>query len=40
VALTRDSDEHGLKRGDVATLINTVLHPSGGANGPVLERVK
>jgi hypothetical protein len=37
VALTRDLDEHGLKRGDVATLVDTVPHPTGGAEGLVLE---
>jgi hypothetical protein len=37
VSLSRDLDEHGLKRGDVATLVDTVPHPSGGADGLVLE---
>ena len=37
VALTRDLHEHGLKRGDVATLVDSVPHPSGGAEGFVLE---
>jgi hypothetical protein len=37
VALTRDLEEHGLKRGDVASLIDTVRHPSGGGEGVVLE---
>ncbi len=37
VALTRDIEEHGLKRGDVATWVDTVKHPSGGADGMVLE---
>jgi hypothetical protein len=37
VALTRDIDEHGLKRGDVATLVDFSPHPSGGAEGMVLE---
>jgi hypothetical protein len=37
VALTRDLDEHGLKRGDVATIVDTIPHPSGGPEGVVLE---
>jgi hypothetical protein len=37
VALARDLDEHGLKCGDVATLVNTVPHPDGGEGGYVLE---
>jgi hypothetical protein len=37
VALTRDINEHGLKRGDVATLVDTVPHPSGSDEGMVLE---
>lgn len=37
VALTRDLDDQGLKRGDVATIVDTVPHPSGGADGVVLE---
>ena len=37
VALARDLDEHGLKRGDVATIVDTVPHPSGGREGLVLE---
>ena len=37
VALTNDLDEHGLKRGDVVTLVDRVTHPSGGAEGMVLE---
>ena len=37
VALTRDLDEHDLKRGDVATLVDTVPHPAGGPDGVVLE---
>ena len=37
VALTRDFDEHGLRRGDVATLIDTAPHPSGGPLGLILE---
>lgn len=37
VALARDLAEHGLKRGDVATLIDTVPHPTGGPDGLVLE---
>jgi len=37
VALARDLEQHGLKRGDVATLVDTVPHPSGGPEGLVLE---
>jgi hypothetical protein len=37
IALARDLDEHGLKRGDVATIVDTVPHPAGGAEGLVLE---
>ena len=37
VALTRDIDEHSLKRGDVATLVDVAPHPSGGPEGMVLE---
>jgi hypothetical protein len=37
VALARDLDEHGLKRGDVATVVDTVPHPTGGPDGLVLE---
>jgi hypothetical protein len=37
VALTRDIDAEGLKRGDVATWIDTVPHPQGGPEGVILE---
>jgi len=37
VALKRDIPEHGLKGGDVATLIDYVPHPQGGEQGCVLE---
>jgi ribulose-phosphate 3-epimerase len=37
VALTRDFYEHGLKRGDVATVVDSVPHPSGGEEGLILE---
>ena len=37
VALTRDIEEHRLKRGDVATFIDTVPHPNGEAEGLVIE---
>jgi hypothetical protein len=37
VALTRDIPEHGLKQGDVATLVDTVPHPNGGPEGLVVE---
>ena len=37
VALARDLVEHGLKRGDVATLVDYVPHPEGGELGCALE---
>jgi hypothetical protein len=37
VALKRDIPEHGLKRGDVATLVDYVPHPEGGEQGCFLE---
>ncbi len=37
VALTRDLEEYGLKRGDVATLIDVVPHPEKGPEGLILE---
>lgn len=37
VALARDVDEHRLKCGDVATLVDRVPHPRGGESGVVLE---
>jgi hypothetical protein len=37
VSLRRDVDEHSLKKGDVALLIDRVAHPSGGEPGVVLE---
>ena len=37
VALRRDLNEHFLKKGDVAVLIDRVPHPSGGELGVVLE---
>jgi hypothetical protein len=37
VALKHDFPEHGLKVGDVATLVDYVSHPQGGERGCVLE---
>ncbi len=37
VALTRDIPEHGLKQGDVATLVDIVPHPNSGPEGLALE---
>jgi hypothetical protein len=37
VALTRNIPDHGLKQGDVATLVDVAPHPSGGPDGLVLE---
>jgi hypothetical protein len=37
VALVRDIDEHGFRKGNVAVLIDRVPHPTGGSPGVVLE---
>jgi hypothetical protein len=37
VALKRDFPEHGLKKGDVATLVDYAPHPEGQEPGCVLE---
>jgi hypothetical protein len=37
VVLTRDINEFGLKRGDVATLVDFVPHPNGGPEGIIAE---
>ena len=37
VALTKDIPAENLKKGDVATLVEIVTHPSGGEDGAVLE---
>lgn len=37
VALRRDFPEYSLKRGDIATFIDTVPHPTGGEAGYILE---
>jgi hypothetical protein len=37
VALTRDLDEHGLRRGDVGVLLDYVPHPGRGEQGAVIE---
>ena len=37
VALRRDVEEHGLRKGDVAMFIDRVPHPTGGEPGVVLE---
>jgi hypothetical protein len=37
IAIARDLDAHGLKRGDVATIVDMVPHPAGGQTGLVLE---
>ena len=37
VALTKDIPTENLRKGDVATLIDLVPHPSGGEEGAVLE---
>ncbi|MGC8641132.1 MAG: DUF4926 domain-containing protein [Isosphaeraceae bacterium] len=37
IALCRDVNEHGLKKGDVAVLLDRVPHPTAGEAGVVLE---
>ena len=37
IALTKDLGRFGLKRGDVATVVDSVPHPSSGPAGIVLE---
>ena len=37
VSLHRDVPEHGLRAGDVATVVDRVPHPGGGEEGYVLE---
>jgi hypothetical protein len=37
VALTRDLEEHGLRRGDVGVLVDYVPHPKGSEEGCLLE---
>lgn len=37
VSLRKDLPEHGLRAGDVATLIDYVPHPTGGEEGCVIE---
>ena len=37
VAIARDVDEHGLRKGDVAVLLDYVPHPGGGEDGCVVE---
>lgn len=37
VAIARDVDEHGLRRGDVGVLVDYVPHPGGGEGGCVIE---
>jgi len=37
VALTRDLDEHGLRKGDVGVLLDYVPDPAHGENGAVIE---
>jgi hypothetical protein len=37
VSLNRDFPEYNLKKGDIATLVDTVPHPTGGEDGYVLE---
>ena len=37
IALSRDVPEHQLQRGDIATLVDEVVHPDDGEVGCVLE---
>jgi hypothetical protein len=37
VAIARDVEEHGLRKGDVAVLVDYVPHPEGGQDGCVME---
>jgi uncharacterized protein YuzE len=37
VLLNRDFPEYNLKKGDIATLVDTVPHPAGGEEGYILE---
>lgn len=37
VSLIKDLEKYGLKKGDIATLVDFVDHPDGGENGCVLE---
>jgi len=37
IALNRDFPDYHLKRGDIATFIDTVPHPAGGEDGYILE---
>ena len=37
ISLNRDFPEYNLKKGDIATLVDTVPHPTGGEDGYVLE---
>ena len=37
ISLNRDFPEYNLRRGDIATFIDTVPHPKGGEDGYILE---
>ena len=37
VALSRDIEEHALRKGDIAVLVDYVPHPEGGEEGCLLE---
>jgi len=37
ISLTQDFPEYQLKKGDIATFIDTVPHPTGGEEGYILE---
>jgi hypothetical protein len=36
-AITQDIEEHGLRKGDIGVLIDSVPHPKGGEEGCLLE---
>jgi hypothetical protein len=37
VALTRNPEEHGLRKGDIGVLVDYIPHPKGGEEGALLE---
>ena len=39
VSFVKDEDRYGLKKGDLATLVDIIDHPEGGEKGCVLEVV-
>ncbi|ELR99570.1 DUF4926 domain-containing protein [Gloeocapsa sp. PCC 73106] len=37
ISLNQDFPEHNLKKGDIATFVDKIAHPTGGVEGYVLE---